>query len=168
MNHYNITSIWHFTDKSNLVSIEKYGLLSLEKLTQENIEVSCYGANELSHSLDRAKGLDRYVHLSLIKDHPMQFTKKQNGEIPNPVWLEIDVSVLLEDETFFSNSVANARGSKIYEIHELNRHVDLDVLWTRTNWFDPEIQYRRRVAKKSEIMVANKIDTNLILGVSHG
>lgn len=166
--YYNTTSVWHFTDSSNLESIKKHGLLSLEILTKENIEVSCYGANELSHTLDRARGFDRYVHLSLIKEHPMQYVKKQNSEIPNPIWLEIDASVLFEDKTIFSDTVANASGSKIYDIDKLDRHVDLEVLWSRTNWSDPAIQHRRRVAKKSEIMVANKIDTNLILGVYHG
>lgn len=166
--YYNISSVWHFTDRSNLESIEEHGLLSLEKLTQENIEVPCYGANELSHKLDRERGLDRYVHLSLIKEHPMQFVKKQNGEIPNPIWIEIDVSVLFEDKTIFSDTVANASGSKIYEIDDLDNFVDLEVLWSRTNWSDPVIQQRRKIAKKSEIMIANKIDTNLIVGVYHG
>lgn len=166
--YYNITSVWHFTDRSNWKSIEKYGLLSLEKLTQKNIEVPCYGANELSHALDRVRGLDRYVHLSLIKEHPMQFIKKQNGEIPDPIWLEIDVSVLFEDKTIFSDTVANATGSKIYKIDDLDNHVDLEVLWSRTDWSDPMIKQRRIIAKKSEIMIANKIDTNLILGVCDG
>jgi hypothetical protein len=48
---YNIDSVWHFTDESNLDTIEKYGILSLNKIVNQNIKVACFGADSLSHSL---------------------------------------------------------------------------------------------------------------------
>lgn len=168
LNFYGITSVWHFTDESNLESIKNHGLLSLDLITKQNIHVPCFGANLLSHSLDRNLGLDKYVHLALIKEHPMQYVKTRDGIIPNPVWLEIDISVLFENKTFFSKDVANKNGVKHYNIEYLAQNLDLEVLWGKTDWRDPSIKQRRVVAKKSELMVANKIDYSKILGVYHG
>ena len=165
---YGITSIWHFTDESNLESIKKHGLLSLDLITQQQIHVPCFGADALSHSLDRNRGLDKFVHLSLIKEHPMQYVKTQDGLIPNPIWLEIDVSVLVENASQFSSDVANKNDVKPYNIELLSQGVDLEVLWGRTNWRDPIIKQRRSSAKKSELMVANRIDYSKIKGVYHG
>lgn len=166
--YYGKTSVWHFTDKSNLVSIEKYGLLSLDIITKEDIYVSCYGADELSHRLDRSHGLDKFVHLSLIREHPMQYIKTRNGDIPDPIWLEIDASVLFENHSIFSDQIANSNSAKLYGIDELDQIVDLEVLWGRANWSNPSISHRRKIAKKSELMAANKIDINKILGVYNG
>ena len=168
LNYYGIKSIWHFTDLSNLESIEKNGVLSLRNIIKNKVDVSCYGADDLSHRLDREYGLDKYVHLSFIKEHPMQYVKTRDGNIPNPVWLEIDASVLFKSDSIFSNQVANKTNAKIYDINELTEHMDLDVLWGRTDWRDPEIQKRRRLAKYGEIMIKDKISIRDIIGVSHG
>ena len=169
LQHYGITSIWHFTDMSNLESIKKYGVLSLRNLIYNRIDVSCYGANELSHQLDMSKGLDQFVHLSFIKEHPMQYVKTRNREIPNPVWLEIDAAVLFKQRSVFSDKVANKNGAKIYgNIHDLAKYIDLDVLWSRTDWRDPKIQQRRKNAKYGEIMIQDKIEIKDIVGVYRG
>jgi hypothetical protein len=160
LEQYNINSIWHFTDISNLESIKKYGLLSLQLLTQKNIEVSCYGANSLSHNLDRVHGLDKYIHIAIIPDHPMQYVKKKSGEIPNPIWLEIDTSVLFENESLCCNQVANANEAECYNIEELDRVIDLKTLLNKPHWSNP--------VRKSEILVANRIDFNKVKGVYRG
>lgn len=169
LEHYGIKSIWHFTDLSNLESIQKYGVLSLRNIINSKIDVACYGANELSHNLDISKGLDQFVHLSLIPEHPMQYVKRKNGEIPNPVWLEIDASVLFKNKSIFSNQVANKTGAKLYgDINDLAEYIDLDVLWSRTDWRNPQIQQRRKEAKYGEIMIQDKINIQDIIGVYRG
>jgi len=160
LEEYGIKSIWHFTDKSNIESIKKHGLLSLDLLTQKNIQVSCYGANELSHNLDRQRGLDKFIHLSLIKDHPMQYIKKRNGEIPNPIWLEIDVSVLFENVSGCCSEVANKHGAKCYDIDKLDKVIDLKTLLNHPHWSNP--------IRRAELIVANKIDYSKIKGVYNG
>ena len=157
---YGITSIWHFTDRSNLDSIEKYGLLSLETLTKKDIAVPCFGADELSHSLDRHLGLDKYVHLAIISEHPMQYVKTRSGEIPNPVWLEIDISVLFENESLCCNQVANKTGAICYDIEDIDKVIDLKSLLTNYSWSNP--------VRKSELLVANRIDLSKIKGVCYG
>jgi len=157
---YGITSIWHFTDKSNLDSIKKNGLLSLNLLNQKKIEVSCYGANELSHELDKNLGFDKYIHLSIIKDHPMQYIKKRNGEIPNPIWLEIDISVLFKDTSKCCNQIANSSSAKCYNIKKIAKVIDLEALLNNPSPRDP--------IKKAEILVLNRIDYSKIKGISNG
>ena len=127
LKHYGITSVWHFTDRSNLASIQKHGLLSLALLERNHIEVSCYGANGLSHNLDKQRGLDKFIHLSIIKDHPMQYIKQRDGIIPNPIWLEIDISVLFENKSGCCNQVANSHFTKCYPIEQLADVVDLNM-----------------------------------------
>ena len=168
ISYYNITSIYHFTDKSNLPSIEKYGIQSLKNIKRKNIKVSCYGADELSHKLDMQKGLDNFVHLALIQEHPMQYIKTKNGDIPNPVWIEIDISAIFENKTIFSDQVANKNGAKLYNIENLGNIIDLEVLWGYTNWSDPEIIQRRVKAKKAEIMVFDEIPTSKIKRIVYG
>lgn len=160
LNHYGITSIWHFTDASNLASIEKYGLLSLDLLAQQKIHVPCYGGDELSHRLDRGKGLDKFVHLAIIRDHPMQYIKVKNGIIKNPIWLEIDTSVLFENESGCCNQLANASFAQCYKIENLDKVIDLKKLLDNPAPKDP--------IKRAQLIVANKIDYSKIKGIHHG
>lgn len=168
LNHYGIKSIWHFTDRSNLESIKKYGLLSLENIERRGIDVPCFGANELSHRLDRRKGIDKYVHLSFITEHPMHYAKKRDGLIPNPIWLEIDAVVLLENETIFSNNIANQNGVKFHHINTLATHVDMEALWGKSNENDANMQRRKKSAIRGEIMVKNQINIKNIIRVKNG
>jgi len=157
---YGITSIWHFTDFSNLKSIEKYGILSLHNIMEKDINVSHFGADALSHNLDMHYGLDKYVHLSFIKDHPMYHVALRRGSIMDPVWIELDISILFEETTMFSDAVANESNSNIFKLNEVNDMIDFaTMIYERDFW-------ARVNSRKAEIMVANKIDTNKILGVS--
>ena len=166
LDFYHIDVIWHFTDRSNLESINKHGLLSLHLIEKYDIEVSCFGADKLSHDLDRHYGLDKFVHLSFVKEHPMCFRKEQAGQIPNPVWIKIKASVLFNENTIFSTSVANGRNVPKYNINQLDDKADLEVLWGRTDWKNSAIQRRRILAKKGEIMIPMIIRQDDILGVA--
>ena len=160
LKHYGITSVWHFTDISNLESIQKHGLLSLSLLKEQGIYVPCYGADRYSHKRDKERGLDNFVHLSLIPDYPMQYVKKMSGEIPNPVWIEIDISVLHENISGRCNQVANANSAEIYEIKDIANVINLKRLLNNPRPRDP--------IKKAQLIVANRIDYSKIKGVYHG
>jgi len=160
LKHFGITSIWHFTDRSNLESIQKHGLLSLAVLNRKGIDVSCYGADELSHSLDRFKGIDRYVHLSITKSHPMQYIKTRNGDIPDPIWLEIDVSVLFENRSLCCDGIANASSAECHDIEKLDEVIDLNELIYGRDYRNP--------VKKAQLLVLNKIYASKIKGVHNG
>ena len=71
---YNIDGIWHFTDRANIDLIKQHGgLLSHAELIRRNVAIPAPGGNDLSHDADHCKGLDEYVHLAFVDDHPMLY-----------------------------------------------------------------------------------------------
>lgn len=166
---YNINEIWHFTDKSNLDLIIKHkGLLSLAELEKKDIDVPIMGGNDWSHDADKFKDLHKYVHLAFVDDHPMLYRSKQELRIFRPVWLKIDSSILLEDNVKYTSDVSNKFDVPILKPEEAIKQIDFEVLFTRTDWTDPTIKERRRVAKKSEILVPDFVPIEKILGYKNG
>jgi len=162
LNMHGITSIWHFTDKSNLKSIEEYGIQSLYNIIKNNIEVSSFGADELSHDLDKKTGLDKYVHLSFVKDHPMYHVAKRRGSIITPVWIELDLSILFNLDTRFSDQVANSNGARIFSKKDILKYIDIPNLFNYNDfWSGVE-------SRKAEIMACNSINNNKIKGITYG
>jgi hypothetical protein len=120
------------------------------------------GADTLSHSLDKHKGLDQYIHLSFIKDHPMYHIAKSRQSIIDPVWLEIDISVLFEKNTLFCDKVANDSTAKLFKIDKIKKKIDFDTMLFSLI-FD---EYKE--ARKAEILVLDHISSDKILGVYNG
>lgn len=166
---YKFDGIWHFTDRSNLDLIkEHHGLLSLGELEKRGIEIPIPGGNEWSHDADQLKGVHEYVHLAFVDDHPMLYRAKQEGRIPNPIWLKIQSSILLEDGVRFCSEVSNKSGAAILTPEEAKERIDFDALFTYMDWRDPEIQARRQAALKSEILVPGFVPIEKILGYKNG
>lgn len=157
-----ITSVYHFTDRANLDTIEKYGIQSLKNIMEKSIPVKHFGAEELSHTLDQRKGLDNYVHLSFIKDHPMYHISKRRGNLKDPVWIELDTTILYEKSTLFCDQVANASAASLFEIDEVLQKIDFDKLL-----FEQDFNTRKE-ARKAEILVHRSIPTKYIKGVTNG
>lgn len=113
---YCITCIWHFTDRSNLESIKKYGgLLSYSELVRRGIDIPSPGGNDWSHDADKTKGMDEYVHLCFCRSHPMLHLAQEDGRITNPIWLQIDKDVILAPEVRFTTDVSNKAGVPILD-----------------------------------------------------
>jgi hypothetical protein len=167
LENYGITSIYHFTDKANLQTIEKYGLQSLKNICNLNIPVNHFGAEEISHILDERSGLDKYVHLAFIKDHPMYHVAKSRGNLINPIWIELDSSILYEDTTLFCDKVANKNGTEIFEIDEILEKINFDIL-TDNRFISGDEWNIRKEIRKAEIMALNSISANKIKGITYG
>ena len=166
---YKFDAVWHFTDKSNLKLIQEHeGLLSLEELERRGIEIPVPGGNKWSHDADKMKGVHKYVHLAFLDDHPMLYLAKQDGRIPDPIWLNIQSSILLEEGVRFCSQVSNKSGAVILEAEEAKEQIDFDVLFTYMDWLDPEIQSRRQAAIKAEILVPTFVPIDKILGFKNG
>ena len=146
----NIHCFWHFTHISNLSSIKEHGILALYELKRKNIK-SIYGGNELSHMLDKKRRLDKWIHLSFTKDHPMYYVKKK--KLKNLIWLKIDLSILLEKEFLFSRTIANKNNSAFYKNILL---IDLE------NMFAYDFKTRKE-ANKAEVLIKGKIEPKYIL-----
>ena len=162
-------AVWHFTDMQNIPSIKKHGLLSFAEAVQRGVEIPVPGGNNWSHDADKIKGMDRYVHLAFIADHPMLYVA-QNTEkrISNPVWLKINVSIILMKDVRFSAGVSNKQGEAILNAEEAKNAIDFDVLFTYMNWHAPEIQTRLQAAIKSEILVPDCIPAGQIIEYKNG
>jgi len=160
LNSKGIDSFWHFTDASNLETIEKYGLQSLWNINRLKIPVNRFGGNKLSHQLDYKKDLDLYVHLAFIKDHPMYHIAKKEGRIINPVWLNIDIRVLFHKECYFCPTVANKINSNAYRFDKIMK-LNFDI-FNHSN-FDI-----RKEARKAEVLVKTKIEPFYIKGIYYG
>ena len=162
LKHHGINSIWHFTDRSNLKSISENGLVSLNTILKQNIEVSRYGASDSSHRQDIQKGFHTCVHLSFIQDHPMYHIAKRDGRLIDPVWIELDLSIMTSDNTLFSNMLANTYNAPIFKSDELERMIDFDKILYEKDFFT------RKEARKAEIMLFDSIQVEQIKGIHNG
>ncbi|HEY7809763.1 MAG TPA: DarT ssDNA thymidine ADP-ribosyltransferase family protein [Allosphingosinicella sp.] len=157
---------YHFTDKRNLPTIREHGLLSLQELEKRGLKIPAPGGNDWSHDADRRKSLDDFVHLCLFDEHPMEYVAKNEGRISETVFLRVSPLVIKTPGTLASADVSNKSGVVTHPLEEaLSNVLDLEVVYTNTDWKDPEIQERRKAAKKYEILVPKHIDLALITGL---
>jgi ssDNA thymidine ADP-ribosyltransferase DarT-like protein len=164
-----VRMLFHFTDRRNLPSIQKSGgLYSLAKLRKKGVEILAPGGNELSHDLDEAGGLDKYVHLCFRSNHPMEHNARVDGRITDSIFLQIHTDVLYLDGVRFTDDVSNKAGVKTQSIEEARKFIDFEVLYTRTNWSEPEIQRRLQQAERNEVLVPNHIPIKLIRNIPNG
>lgn len=166
---YGFDGIWHFTDRSNIESIKTFGgLLSLGELERLGVNIPRPGGNQWSHDADKVKGMHEYVHLAFLPDHPMLFRAKQEGRIPEPVWLKINPCVMFESSVRYCAGVSNRSDAIIIDSEEAKLQIDFDVLFKYMDWRDPEVQIRRQAALKSEILVPNFVPIEKIIGLKNG
>lgn len=157
--------LYHFTDESNFPSIDQLGLLSKEQLRAQGLwPPMAAGGNELSWQLDLHRGIDPYVSLCMTQNHSMKFVAQQAGRLPNPRYIVIKPEVLLIPGVKVALGVANANDAEILPLDEAVDRLDLEVLYSRTNWADPAINARLRAAEKFEVLVPNAVPRDLILG----
>ncbi len=157
LKRHDINSVWHFTDISNLKSIAKYGILSLHEIVENTIDAR-FGADTLSHSLDRYYGLDEYVHVAFIPDHPMYHSALKRGSIEHAIWIELDLTILLDSNVIFSDKVANKSGVKPFDYTKVEEKIDFKKMFHKDFWTRVE-------ARKAEIMIPDKINTQYIKAI---
>ena len=163
-----ITLLYHFTDRRNLPFIRQHGgLYPMAELRKMKIEVPAPGGNEWSREADGMKGMDEYVHLCFRNSHPMEYVARQAGRIRDTIFLQIHGDVLHWEGVKFTADVSNKSGVKTYTMEHAKELIDFEVLYTRTNWKDPEIQKRLQQAEKCEILVPRFIPLGLIRNL-HG
>lgn len=156
---------YHFTDLSNISSIQNFGILSKCEIARRKIEVNEPGGNEWSREADELKGLNNYVNLCFTTSHPMLHTAKSEGRIPNPKHLFIDPDIMSVDGAKITLGVANKSGTELLDIEDGLGQLDMEVLYTRTDWGDPEIQSRLQQAEKYEILIPNSVSVEFIRGI---
>ncbi len=156
---------YHFTDESNLESIRAHGILSMQQLREREIS-TVPGDNQWSQDADRYCGVDAYAHLCFLRQHPMEWSARQDGRINKTRFLRIDPSVLRLPDVMMTDQVSNKSGVKPRPANDLIPELDFQVMYTRTDWKDPEIQQRRKKAELYEILVPDCIPVDYITNLN--
>lgn len=154
--------LYHFTDESNFPTIAERGLVSKSQMRAEGWWPATTGGNELSHQLDDYRGISDYVSLCFTRNHPMKFLANRDGRLPSPRYLGIKTEVLRFPGVRVAFGVANANETAIMDLADAIAHMDLEVLYSRTDWRDPQVQARLRAAEKMELLVPNGVPLDLI------
>ena len=149
----------HFTDTRNLPRIKELGgLYSRAALNAKGLNGYHTGGNQWSLDADEMFGMHKYVHLCLRTSHPMEYIAKNEGRIEKTAWLYIDAASVFQHEgVLYSYGVSNKSGMKIVPIEEAANDIDFQVLYTRTDWHDPEINARLSHAELCEILVPTHV-----------
>jgi hypothetical protein len=154
-------SFYHFTDERNLDSIRAHGLLSMRELRRRDI-AAVTGGNQWSLDADQRAGMDAYVHLCFLRQHPMEWSARQDGRIAQSRFLRIDPKVMKLPGVMITDQVSNKAGVVAKPANDMIPNLDFQVMYTRTDWKDPAIQERRQKAKLYEILVPERVAPELI------
>ena len=98
----------------------------------------------------------------------MEYLARQDGRIPNPVFLQIHPNILREEGVMFTADVSNKAGVQIISLAEAVDVIDFEVLYTRTDWNDPAVKLRLQQAEKYELLVPNHVPMKHIRNLPNG
>jgi hypothetical protein len=129
-----VKKLYHFTDRENIPSIiSNGGLYSWAYCEANGLAVHRPGGSELSRQLDLRKGLQDYVRLCFVKDHPMMYAALKERRIVDPVILEIDLEAVGLSDVLFSDRNAVANGANVGSGLDALGEVRFDVI-QRGRW----------------------------------
>ncbi len=157
---------YHFTDASNIPLIkQRKGLFSWSYLASHNLRIPAPGGNDTSRGLDRDKGLEDYVRLSLCKSHPMAYRIFQESQgRANLVLLKIKIDVSMFESTKFSDINATDKRAQIGTDKEfIEENFDFDAIgmkWCRST--NPKHKKRQ-----AEILVKTHIPAKFIENLNY-
>lgn len=158
--------LYHFTEASNLPLIKsRRGLYSWSYLLSHDMKIPSSGGNDTSRGLDRDKGLEDYVRLSLCKSHPMAYRIHQESEgRANLVLLKIKLDVAMFESTLFSNVNATDKRAKIgSDLEFVEDNLDFEAIALDWCWgSDP-----RHKLRQAEVMVKTFIPSKYIINLDN-
>jgi hypothetical protein len=92
----------------------------------------------------------------------MCYVANVDGRIMMPIYLVISPDVLDLKGAKITLDIANKSDLEILDLEEGLDKIDHEVLYTRTDWHDPEIQKRRLAAERYELLIPKCVPVNLI------
>lgn len=146
----------HVTDFSNLESILKNGLLSLDELENQIIKAKYLSSDE-SRSIDKRFGLSKYVRLTYTAFYDMIPAAIYYKNLEKPVIILISPEVLKFSGVKFTNKNAISNDADLYNEDEIFDSLDFEKIYKhrdKDNYFLEE--YKN--ARQSEILIPQKID----------
>lgn len=154
-------SFYHFTDTRNIPSIRRHGLLSMSALRNTGHIVSP-GGNDWSLDADKRSGMDTYIHLCFFREHPMEYLARKEGRMVDSKFLKIVPSVIELPGVMITDRVANRADAWPQPAEDMVSKLDLEVIYTRTDWKSPKIQERLKAARLCEILVPGSVSLEFI------
>lgn len=148
--------LYHVTEFSNLESILKNGLLSLDKLENQNIKVE-YCSNQTSRDIDKYFGLSKYVRLAYTPFYDMIPAAIYYNNLKNPVVLLISPEILKLPGVKFTNKNAISNDAVLYNEDEIFDSLDFKKIYAKRNKGNCSLEEYKN-ARQSEILVPQKID----------
>lgn len=160
-----IKKLYHFTDRNNLESIIKSGgLYSWADCDTHNIYIQKPGGNQLSRNLDMRDGLQDYVRISFVVQHPMMYAAMNDGRISNPVILEIDPEVVYWQHTQYADRNATKDGAQVGKWINDFRKIHFDTVKTK-RYFD--LLEEEQAFYQAEILVKNFVPLQYITNIGN-
>ena len=92
----------------------------------------------------------------------MEYLARKEGRMIESRFLKIMPSVIEAPGVLITDRVANRSDAWPQPAEEMIRKLDLEVIYTRTDWKDPRVQERLRVARLCEILIPDSIALGLI------
>ncbi len=160
-----VKKLYHFADRDNLESIIKNGgLYSWADCDEKGISILKSGGGNLSRSLDARDGLQHYVRVSFVKDHPMMFVAMNEQRISNPVVLEIDPEVVWWQDSLYCNKNVTRNDASYGGSVEHFKQVHFDTV-LKNRYFD--LAEEERPFYNAEVMVKNFIPIQYITNIGN-
>ena len=153
---------YHFTDLRNIPTIRENGLLSLAELQNRKITKFYPAGNQLSQNVDSSKGLNKFVHLCLHYNHPMEYIARMQGRVANTIFLAVSLDVLEVTGVRFTSGVANKAGVCLLHPEDAYSELDFEVIYDGLNFSESCVRERHNIAVRYELLVPNYIPLKYI------
>lgn len=165
LERHGITKLYHFTDRDNLESIIRNGgLYSWADCESKSIGIKKPGGDDLSRHLDRRRGLQNFVRVSFVSEHPMMHVAKNYERISNPIILEIDPQVIYWQHTQYADrNAAKAEANVGEDLSDFNA-IHFDTVKTSRYL---ELDTDERPFFQAEVLVKNHIPLKYITNIGN-
>lgn len=92
----------------------------------------------------------------------MEYVARQDGRIGETMFIRVLPAVLDRPGIVFCTEVSIKAGASVRPLEEVDEYIDLEAVYSRTDWKDPEVQKRRNLMKKFEILIPDHIPVELL------
>ncbi len=165
LERHGIKKLYHFTDRDNLESIiSNGGLYSWADCESKSITIAKPGGSNISRQLDSRDGLQSYVRVSFIKQHPMMYVAMNDNRISNPVLLEIDPEVVEWKGTKYADRNATKNGAHVGSDVEDLELIHFDTVKAQKHF---DLNEDEQPFFQAEVLVKNHIPLKYITNIGN-
>ena len=160
-----IKKLYHFTDRDNLPSIiQNGGLYSWADCEEKGIVIAKPGGSDSSRLLDARDGLQHYVRVSFVTQHPMMYVAMNEGRISNPVLLEIVPQVIYWKDSMYADRNATKNGARVGGDVEDFKAIHFSAVKARKHF---DLDEDEQKFYQAEVLVKNFIPLEYIKNIAH-